>query len=136
MAEIQSDSQREIINYLFDRTKKLAQHTRLLHINKAIMGNNGTNGHSSTADAESGIKTISAKCRLPQLLKLFKNSNGLWAVNDPGNKQMQNFIAFKKLLMSADRCDPLPTVSGKHGKGHEPGKNNIWSIRKTAGRLI
>ena len=115
MAEIRSDSQRETINYLFDRTGKLAQHTRLLHINKAIHKNNGTNGRNNAADAESNIGTILTKSRFRQLLELFKDRNGLWAVNDQANKEMRNFIAFKEELMSAGENELLNLSGSRVG---------------------
>ncbi|HDH04195.1 MAG TPA: hypothetical protein ENH01_00560 [Nitrospirae bacterium] len=103
MAESRGNSLREMIDYLFDRTRKLAQHTRLLHINKAIRENNGANGRNGAANAKSGIETIPTKSQLLRLLELFKDINGLWAINDQANKQIQDFVAFRELLMSAGK---------------------------------
>ena len=114
MAESRGDSQAEMINYLFDRTRKLAQHTRLLHINKAIRGNNGTNGRNNAADTEPGIKTIPTKTQFRHLLELFKDSNELWAVNDQASEQMQDFIAFREALMSVGEHE-LFKLSGSRG---------------------
>ena len=100
MTEIQSDSNEEIINYLFKRTKKLALHTRLLHIKTTVQKNNGANGSNGTAE---GNNTILTESQLMQLFELFKDRQGVWAINDPGSKHVQNYIAFKKLLINAGK---------------------------------
>ena len=102
ITEIQSDSKEEIINYLFERTKKLALRTRLLHIKITVQTNNGSNGGNGTAEGH-GNNTILTKSQWMQLFELFKNRKGVCAINDPGSKHVQNYIAFKKLMMNTGK---------------------------------
>ncbi len=100
MTEIQSQSEKEIINYLFDRTEKLASYTKLLHINTLSRPYNGTDSHDGITDADFNNEVIPAKDQLLQLLKIFKGRNDVWAINEPRHKHVQNYMALKELLMN------------------------------------
>ena len=102
MTEIQNDSDDEIINYLFERTEKLALHTRLLHIKTTVQKNNGSNGHNGAAE-EYGNNKILTESQIIRLFGLFKDRKGVRAINDPGGKHMQNHIVFKELLINAGK---------------------------------
>lgn len=102
MTEIQSASENEIINYLFERTEKLALYTKLLHINALFRPYNGTDSDGIT-NVDFNNEAIPTKDQLLQLLKIFNGRNDVWAINEPRHNHVQNYMALKELLVDAKK---------------------------------
>ncbi len=96
MAECQGRSKEAVINYLFQRTARLAPDTRLLHFNIHPSAFNGRSGIGGAADP--GMEHFFTRERLVQFLRLLEHGKEVLAVNDPGEQYEQNYIAFKYLL--------------------------------------
>jgi len=84
---------------LLKKTKQLAPFTKLLHINTVMPPFNGTDTHHGITKTNYKIKGIfPTHEKMIQLLKLFKNRNDVWAINEPRSNHIDNFFALKQLI--------------------------------------
>lgn len=84
---------------LWRKTKALAPYTKLVHINTVVPPYNGTDSHGGITDKDFQIKgAFPTKTRLKELLRLFKNRNDVWAINEPRRDHVGNYQALVKLL--------------------------------------
>ncbi len=103
MSELQSASKSEIVNYLFDRTEKLAPYTKLLHINTLLRPYNDIHNHYGITDAGFNNEEMPTKDQLRQLLELFNGRNDIWAINESRHKHVQNYKALRELLVDVKK---------------------------------
>ncbi len=103
MSELQSASKGEIINYLFDRTEKLAPYTKLLHINTVSRTFDSIDSHDGITNADFNNEEIPAKEQLLELLKIFNGRNDIWAINESRHKHVQNYKALRELLVDVKK---------------------------------
>jgi hypothetical protein len=84
---------------LFKKTKQLAPQTRLLHLSTTIPPFNGTDTHHGITSNDFKVKGIFPTYqKLKTLLRLFKNRNDVWVINEPRTHHVDNFLVLKQLI--------------------------------------
>lgn len=96
---IQSESHDKIYSYLYQKTKKLAPQTKLLHLGYIIPPYNGTDYHGDLSDPEFvSPEALPNKVEMFKLLQLFKDRNDVWVIPEPTNDHVGSYKVAQELL--------------------------------------
>lgn len=84
---------------LVQNTKRFAPYTKLIHLNTLIPPYNGTDSHHGITPNDFSIAGIfPTRIKLIQLLKMFRQRDDVWIVNEPHHDHVDNFFALQRLL--------------------------------------
>lgn len=84
--------------HLLDFSTTVAPQTRLLHINTITPPYNGTDSHDGITDEDFAQETFPTKEGLQDFLKLFKDRDEVFVVNEPKANHMGNYKALRALV--------------------------------------
>ncbi len=93
------EEKRDIVkDYLFDWTKKLAPATKLIHCNLTLPPFDGVDTHSGILAEDFAKGTLPTKNELIELLKIFKNREDVFILNEPEDRHVENYMELCKIL--------------------------------------
>ena len=82
---------------VMDFSKRMAPRTRLIHMNVITPPYNGTDSHDGITDTDFTQDTFPNKQQVLEFLKLFKNRDDVFVVNEPKGDVLGNFTALQAL---------------------------------------
>lgn len=96
--DIISDDRERLYQTLFEKTKRLASQTRLVHINTLPPPFNGTDGHLGIRRQDFTEDVFPSREQMKQLLSLFVDREDIWVIPEPFADQVENTLALAALL--------------------------------------
>ncbi len=96
---IVSDARATVISHVINWTKKLAPATKLIHCNSTLPPFDGVDTHLGLLPEDLAKNPLPNKEELIELLKIFKNRDDVYILNEPEDKHIENYLELKKLLV-------------------------------------
>lgn len=93
-----SDARETVINHLINWTKKVAPATKLIHCNSTLPPFDGVDTHLGLLPVDFAKSPLPNREELIELLKIFKNRDDVYILNEPDEKHVENYFELKKLL--------------------------------------
>lgn len=91
-----------IKRFLFDTTKTLASHTRLIHLGYVVPPYNGVDFHDSLDNPVfNTMDAIPNKSEMIELLKIFSNRDDVYILVEPKTDHIKNYNLARELLEKA-----------------------------------
>lgn len=95
--EISSD--RDLLfQKLYEKTKKLAPYTKLIHPNTTKPPFNGVDTHNGITTEDFSQQVLPDKNQLLKLLQIFKNRNDIWLIPEPYSNHEKNYLILQKMI--------------------------------------
>lgn len=87
-----------VLDHLITWTKKLAPATKLIHCNLTMSPFDGTDTHSGLLPEDFAKDTLPTRPELIEILKIFKNREGIFILNEPESGHVENYHVLLNLL--------------------------------------
>jgi hypothetical protein len=97
-SSIVSDNREEVLKFVVNWTKKLVPATKLIHCNVTLSPFDGVDVHSGLLPEDFAKDTLPNKEELIELLKIFKNREDVYVLNEPEDRHVENYHALLNLL--------------------------------------
>ena len=95
---LQQNIRQNVKNHLFSWTQSLAPATRLIHCNLILPPFNGVDTHSGLLPEDFAKNPLPDKKELIELLKIFKERDDVWIINEPDEKHVENYMELIMIL--------------------------------------
>lgn len=97
--DMQSESHTKVFSYLYQKTKILAQQTKLLHLGYIVPPYNGTDYHGNLSDPEfASEEALPNKEEMFKLLQIFNSRDDLWIIPEPATDHIGSYRVAQELL--------------------------------------
>lgn len=94
-----SNNRSSIYKYLYQKTKKLALRTKLLHLGYLIPPYNGTDYHGDLSNPEFNTnQALPNKKETIELLQIFKDRSDVWVIPEPQTDHIGSYFVAQELI--------------------------------------
>ncbi len=93
-----SDDRDYLFKKLFNKSKRLAKQTKLLHVNTSPPPFNGTDGHLGIRKQDFKTDVFPSREQYKKLLSIFKGRDDVWVIPEPFSYHIENTESLIELL--------------------------------------
>lgn len=101
--DVVSDDRDLLFDELFEKTKRLASQTKLIHVSTVPPPFNGTDGHLGILRQDFKRDSFPTREQMKQLLALFAGRDDVWVIPEPFSHHVENSRALEEILEEIQR---------------------------------